>query len=140
MTRNKFSEKEVFARTLYGEARGEIAQFGDAPLKAVANIIVNRFKAQTWYGRTIKDVCLKNWQFSCWNKDDPNLSVLLAPTITCSVFDLCLKVADLFLLNGGVIPDNTNGANHYHHRKIFPSWTVKKHPTCQIGNHIFYKL
>lgn len=140
MTINNLSEKEVFARTLYGEARGEVAKFGDVSLKAVANTIINRFKEQSWYGRTIKDVCLKSWQFSCWNKGDPNLAILLAPQITCRVFDVCLKIADQFLKRGDAVADVTHGANHYHHRKLFPSWTVKKRPTCQIGNHIFYKL
>lgn len=50
MMTNKFSEKEFFARTLYGEARREVAKFGDAPLKAVEHTIMNRFKEQTWYG------------------------------------------------------------------------------------------
>lgn len=137
---NDFSEKEVFARTLYGEARGEVVQFGESALKAVANIIMNRFKEQTWYGKTIKAVCLKKYQFSCWNENDPNLLIVLTPLIKCPVFDLCLKVADLFLTKNASIVDVTNGANHYHHRSIFPLWTVKKQPTCQIGNHIFYKL
>lgn len=140
MMLNNFSEKEIFARTLYGEARGEVFKFGDAALKGVASIIINRFKEQTWYGKTIKAVCLKKWQFSCWNESDPNLSIVLAPEIKCTVFDLCLGVADLFLKKNTSILDVTNGANHYHHRAIFPLWTVKKRPTCQIGNHIFYKL
>jgi N-acetylmuramoyl-L-alanine amidase len=140
MMRNYFSEKEIFARTLYGEARGEVGKFGDVALKAVASIIINRFEEQAWYGKTIKAVCLKKWQFSCWNDSDPNLSIVLAPEIKCPIFDLCLRVADLFLQKNAFILDVTSGANHYHHRSTFPLWAVKKRPTCQIGNHIFYKL
>jgi len=59
---------EYMARTLWGEARGE-SEEGQV---AVGHVIKNRVEKKTWYGKTIKDVCLKKWQFSCWNENDPN--------------------------------------------------------------------
>lgn len=35
---------DIFARTLYGEARGEYKHHGAAALIAVANVIMNRLK------------------------------------------------------------------------------------------------
>ena len=65
---------EYMARTIWGEARGEDEQ-GKI---AVGHVIKNRRDKQTWMGKTIKDVCLKKWQFSCWNENDPNREKILA--------------------------------------------------------------
>jgi spore germination cell wall hydrolase CwlJ-like protein len=37
------------------------------------------------------------------------------------------------------IPDNTNGATHYHADYVQPSWAVKD-PQTIINNHLFYRL
>lgn len=56
---------DILARTIYGEARGEKT----AGKKAVACVIMNRYKAKKWFsGKTIAETCQKPWQFSCWNK------------------------------------------------------------------------
>ena len=70
-------ELEIFAKTLYGEARGESL----AGIEAVANVILNRHKMalhqhHTWWGKTIPEICLKPMQFSCWNPMDPNFKLL----------------------------------------------------------------
>ena len=79
---------QIFARTLFGEARGE----GDEGLEAVACVILNRFRANKWFtgyemqnGKKIPNVaqtCLKKAQFSCWNKNDVNYKMLCQKTIT----------------------------------------------------------
>jgi N-acetylmuramoyl-L-alanine amidase len=68
-------ELEVFAKTIYGEARGEnyITQ------ELIAWVIRNRKEKGGWYGDSYSKVCLKPYQFSCWNRDDPNYKKLLAP-------------------------------------------------------------
>ena len=53
-------QTEIFAKTLYGEARGE----GLKGIEAVACVIVNRLKKPCWWGHTIQEVCLKPAQFS----------------------------------------------------------------------------
>ncbi|VVO24210.1 hypothetical protein PS723_04459 [Pseudomonas fluorescens] len=67
--------RDILARTLWGEARGE----GLAGQIAVAWTIRNRVndgKAKSWWGEGYAGVCLKAWQFSCWNKNDPNYAYL----------------------------------------------------------------
>ena len=58
---------EYMAKTVWGEARGEDKE----GRIAVASVILNRKNKQGWMGKTIIDVCLKKWQFSCWNENDP---------------------------------------------------------------------
>ena len=64
-------DRDILARTLWGEARGE----GFDGQIAVAWTIRNRVfdgKAKSWWGEGYAEVCLKPWQFSCWNQNDPN--------------------------------------------------------------------
>ena len=58
----------VMAKTMWGEARGE----GYNGLVAVGWVIQNRCERGGWFGNTIREVCLKPYQFSCWNNDDCN--------------------------------------------------------------------
>ncbi len=135
-------EMSVLSRTIYGEARGEYVKKdgGLAALIAVANVIMNRVRLQTWFGKTIFEVCKKPWQFSCWNPSDPNYSLLLKEDLNDSIFLVCQQVAQ------GVIyknwPDLTKGADHYHSVKIqsFPKWAQGCQPKIQLGNHLFYQL
>lgn len=138
-TLNNFTEEEVLARTLYGEARGELLKYGHKALWAIGHVIINRYKEKTWYGKTVKDICLKPYQFSCWNKNDPNFRVLTQHNIIDDIFALCKKISGMLLFHLGN-EDFTNGANHYHSKLILPPWAKDKRSTYTIGNHIFYKL
>lgn len=130
--------REVLARTLYGEARGE-----PTPGKeAVACVILNRAaRAEArggsyWWGRDVAGVCLKPWQFSCWNPGDPNRPKLLAVTESNRAFRACLEVADRAL--AGAIEDITKGATHYHTRAVTPAWSRGRTPCAEVGAHVFY--
>ena len=131
------NDLDVMSRTLYGEVRGEYKRYGLAPFIAVANVINNRCQQQTWYGKTIKDVCLKPYQFSCWNEGDPNRLIVEQVTDLDPLFKLskvvCKKVLD------ADFPDLTNGADHYHNTSVYPKWACDKKAVVTIGNHIFYK-
>lgn len=135
-------EIEVLARTIYGEARGEYhkKEGGLAALIAVGNVILNRLKQKTWFGKSVSEVCLKAWQFSCWNDTDPNSTVLKQAIITEPVFKVCQEVAQGLILKEW--PDLTKGSDHYHHRLMhkLPMWAKDKHPQFQVGHHLFYKL
>ncbi len=135
-----FSDVDIVARTLYGEARGEVAKVGVIALKAVASVIWNRWRVQpSYFGQTPKDVCLKPYQFSCWNKNDPNLERLLVPQITDKTYSLCRMIAEEFLSGRG--EDVVNGSDHYHTVWLAtPSWATGKLPIVDIGNHRFYRL
>jgi len=134
---------EILALTIYGEARGEFARMeGGLPaLIAVANVVCNRLKQPERYGTSIKDVCLKKWQFSCWNDNDPNLQLLLSAQVNQdNLFQRCLEVARNVMAQ--IWPDITKGANHYYSKimKNKPSWALDKTPQIQIGQHLFYSL
>ncbi len=135
------NEIQILARTIFGEARGEYYRVdgGLASLIAIANVIKNRQKQQTWYGKTIVEICQKPYQFSCWNTDDPNLK-LIATTITDPLFDICLNVAERVIKDDW--PDLTQGCDHYHASTMstFPVWSLTAKPKIKIGRHIFYDL
>lgn len=131
---------DVLARTIYGEARGQPY----AGMVAVANVVLNRVrKAQRydggyWWGNDIVGVCLKPYQFSCWNKNDPNLSIIKKVTASDQGFRDCLEIARRAV--DGHLSDNTNGATHYHADYVSPYWAANKSPVAAIGAHLFYKL
>lgn len=128
-------QEDYIARTIWGEARGE----GARGMQAVANVIMNRVKAGSWYGTTPKDVVLKKWQFSCWNDGDPNKSKMLAVTAADRDFANAQIIAQAAY--NGNLPDITNGATHYYAYKSIkePSWVKDMTYKTTIGNHKFYK-
>lgn len=129
---------DVLARTIYGEARGEPVRGKEA----VACVILNRVKhAQArggyWWGNTIEEVCLKPWQFSCWNPDDPNRARIEAVRPGHRVFDSCLRIARRAV--SGTLNDVTDGATHYHTRDVLPPWSRGRPVCAEFGRHLFYK-
>jgi spore germination cell wall hydrolase CwlJ-like protein len=108
-------DRDILARTLWGEARGE----GLAGQIAVAWTIRNRVndgKAKSWWGEGYAGVCLKPYQFSCWNKNDPNYPYLSgAKPIPLKQFAQAQRAADLVI--SGQEPDITRGdplLRHHH--------------------------
>jgi len=126
------TDTEIMAKTIYGEARGE----GISGMEAVANVIINRVKKPCWWGKTIRDVCLKPMQFSCWNTDDPNRAKLNADLSDDPVFDVCKRIAVRAIR--GLLPDKTKGSTHYHALSVHPRWASALVPNTQIGHHLFY--
>lgn len=122
---------DVTARTLYGEARGQ-------PLDgiiAVASVIVNRAR-RGMYGDGPAGVCLRPWQFSCWNPRDPNRVIIERMQPGNFVFDVCRLVGSLVIR--GLLPDPTGGATHYHTKGVAPDWSRGKTPSAVIGDHLFF--
>lgn len=140
---------EVMARTMWGEARNE----GFDGMQAVANVIMNRYKAAQkssakarQFGSTIEEICKKPYQFSVWNKGDPNLKKMQAVDGSDRNFQQAISIADRALR--GKMPDITNGADHYLNiaftRQIrggsLPSWVNLSKKTAEIGQHTFLRL
>lgn len=128
--------------TIWGEARGECF-LGKIE---VAHVIRKRAELGGWYGKGIKGVCLKSWQFSCWNRSDPNFSRVssiannytkdIEKTLGDGVIQECLTAA-LLALRGRAkpkFPDST----HYHTTSINPSWAEGKEAQGVLGHHKFY--
>ncbi len=134
--RTRMNEAQlIMARTIYGEARGE----GYRGMKAVANVIMNRAKIGGWWGDSIITVCKKPWQFSAWNKNDPNAAIIAAlmPKTGNNLFDTAYELAGDVI--AGSVPDITNGATHYHTAAVNPTWDDNMLSLGNIGNHQFYK-
>jgi len=121
-------ETKVIALTILAEARGE----GQRGMYAVAAVIAQRAHER---GQTPKEVCLKPYQFSCWNgKTLKSLEHLLKVPQAEYAISLAKNIK---LLSR----DYVGFANHYHNNKIkLPYWAKGQKPVKVIGNHIFYKL
>jgi len=130
---------DIFARTLYGEARGE----GLRGIEAVACVILNRARDRRW-PNTIAGVCVQPKQFSCWNADDPNFNKMACASLENRDFRRCYAIAAMAVAD--MLMDRTNGANHYCTSALFddperrPSWAREDAVTCRIGNHVFMRL
>jgi len=139
----KLDDVKLLAITIYGEARGE-------PLAgkiAVASVVLNRFKKNSWFGKTLKDVILKPYQFSCFNEDDPNRIKLLAIAQNWDMFYQkdkvlreCYDIASKFLDPNDItiLKDNVFSATHYKTKNCKADWADKMQLTAVIGNHEFY--
>ena len=137
MNKNFLNTADILARTLYGEARGE----GLIGIESVACVILNRVALSKqhafWWGKTVEEVCLKPFQFSCWTPSDDNFYKLIRVDETDAVFRMCQRVAVRAL--SGNLPDITNGATHYHSKSVNPAWARKLTPVFEYKNHLFYK-
>ena len=124
------SEERVLAATLYAEARGE----GERGMTACGAVIRNRATRNRsyWGGKKIRDVCLHQNQFECWNGRN---SIEVNDS---GSFDLALQVARNII--SGNYKDETGGADHYNNpdKEGYPSWTQNCVRTVKIGNHQFY--
>lgn len=132
---------DTLARTIWGEARGE----GYDGMQAVANVIMNRYRAgqrseakARQFGRTIEEVCTKPYQFSAWNANDPNRPRLLTVGMENAQFRTAHEIATRAVR--GNLPDITNGADHYHTNAVAPFWSQGQTPIASYGSHVFFRL
>ena len=132
------SDEVLLARMLFGEARS----CSDEEKTAVAYTVLNRVDdGKRWNGTTIRGVVLKPWQYSCFNRNDPNKEKLKDPEKYDKIsWERCLGVAQ------GVVSreskDFTKGATHYFNPNVVnPSWASKMTRIGRIGNskHVFYR-
>jgi len=132
-------DRDVLARTLWGEARGESM----AGMIAVAWTIRNRVndgKAKSWWGEGYAGVCQAKYQFSCWNKNDPNYP-FLSGAKPIPVGEMAKAVMAATAVIDGAQPDPTDGATHYYATTMpkAPGWAAKATRTLKLGNHVFFK-
>lgn len=133
-------EIDILARTIWGEARSE----GKTGMEAVANVVQNRVDVakanggKYWWGSDIISVCQKPYQFSCWNRSDPNYKRLIAVDERDIHFATCKRIAARAVI--GCLIDHTKGATHYHADYVDPYWAKGEKPLITISRHIFYRL
>jgi N-acetylmuramoyl-L-alanine amidase len=138
---------DILARTIWGEARGEIM----AGKIAVAWTIKNRAAiaaayekqhgvARQHYGDgSIASACQMPKQYSCWNSGDANLIAMEAVDDESGSFRDCLAVARQVI--AGTLADPVQGATHYYADTLPepPAWAVGHEPVAHIGHHLFFK-
>ena len=133
---DQFSDLEILAKTIWGESRSE----SDLGQRAIACVVLNRVNSGIgWWGRNVRDCCLKPFQFSCWNPHDTNYPKLLSVTVSDAIYAKDVIIAGNAL--AGALEDVTNGATSYYAKSIkTPSWAIGKIPCADIGAHLFFKL
>lgn len=139
---------DIFARVLWGEARGEKL----LGIQAVAAVVMNRCvvaktfiekhgKPHPLFGDGTPGSCVVvRWQFSCLNENDPNRDKLLTVTDADPWFVVCTSVAAN--ATSGMLQDPTEGALYYKTTSLpWPaSWGPIVAPVAVIGNQSFYDL
>lgn len=143
------SEAQTVGLTLYGEGRSE-------PIEgriAIANVIRNRVRAQRLrWGLTMKAVCLKAWQFSCWlpqGGQDNYETVIAAAQLLLRgerggpLLTECLWIADGLIASAFL--DSVKGSTHYYNPAAMkpagrvPDWAVGLTPVATKGSHLFFE-
>lgn len=132
-------DRDILARTLWGEARGESLTGQIAVAWTIRNR-VNDGKLKSWWGEGYAGVCQAPYQFSCWNKNDPNYAYLSgAMAIPFRELAQARIAADQVI--DGKVADPTGGATHYYAlaMKTAPAWAAKAKQTLKLGGHVFFK-
>jgi N-acetylmuramoyl-L-alanine amidase len=142
------TDYELMALTIYGEARGE----DYAGKVAVGSVILERVDHRDWDGKTIHEVCLMPYQFSCYLPNDKNFNALKAIandwdnkfTQSPDLRECCQITALLLSGSIGETPEiEENHACQYlttalRKSKACPAWAKKMKLVATIGNHKFY--
>ena len=126
----KDSELQVFAATLYAEARWE-------PVEGqiwVAWVIKNKSRLNRrkhWGGNSIKAVCLTPFEFECWN----------CGTIRINDMSAYRQAEDIARRVMGSSHDPTGGCDYYNNpmKEGYPNWTRTVTLVTSIGEHNFYR-
>ncbi len=139
----KLTDKQLLALNIYGEARGESTE-GKI---AVGSVVLERVDHRDWDGKTVHEVCLKPYQFSCFNSNDPNRGKLLhiaeqwdiAIAIN-PVLNDCYCVASGLI--DGIIPRTPAiadaHATQYLRTDHTAPWVDKMKKVAEVGRHSFY--
>ena len=127
------------ALTMWGEARSD----GEEGMRAVGHVIDNRRRARHRSGRYVTDTVSAAWQFSCWNRGDPNRAAMMnidALPEGSREHDLWLAAKRLAAeILAGRSADPTGGALFYHTAAVAPGWSRGVPPVSRIGRHIFFR-
>ena len=88
----------------------------------------------------MKKICMKPFQFSCWNDSDPNRWKILQSTRSDPLFALCHEVAQKVICEEW--PDLTKGSDHYYATSMSeePYWAKGHNPNLRLAHHVFYQL
>ena len=120
---------------IYREARGEVLE----AKRGVGWSIRNRVLKPSWWGIGWDGVILHPFQYSSFNRDDPNATKI--PYLSDPSMADCLTAAEDAYNGTGLDP--TLGATSYFDRSLDanpPSWAAEMTHTVDLGGLHFYKL
>lgn len=131
---------------LYREARGESKVAKAAVLAVMRNRALDKKKR---WPRTLAGVVTQPYQFSSFNKNDPNVIVWPKAEIPGKDWVAWLECCEVY--DTPLIADPTGGANFYHDSSIPPpaeAWLGRGRTvddllalkTCEIGKLSFYNI
>jgi len=121
------THQDIVATTLILEAGGE---YSLGAMEAVHEVIYNRSIKRN---KSMSEVCLQKWQFSCWN--DKDIDQNIAKAKKHPRWNQAMKI-----VNTAEMTNYTHGADHYYADYIKPPyWAKSMTRTTQIGRHIFFK-
>ena len=118
------SEWCCLIKNVYHEARGE----GVEGMQAIAAVTLNR-AAKT--GKTVCNTVYARKQFSWANTAKGRNKPMTGDTSV--VYAVAAQAMS------GTMQDITNGATHYHTKKVKPIWRKSLDKITVINNHIFYR-
>ena len=125
------------ALTMWGEARSG----GEEAMRAVGHVIDNRRRLGR-HGSFVTETVSEAWQFSCWNRGDPNREAMLnidrlrSGTREHEMWLVAKRLAGEILSERS--SDPTGGALFYHTTAVSPRWSRGVAPTALIGGHLFF--
>ena len=121
-------DMDIAARTIAGEARGE-PYTGQV---AVGCVIINRWRMGM--ADSLFETCLQQYQFSCWNTENPNRRYISKLRTSHKVYQTAMKA----LMEAIEDPLRHGPITHYHAEGFMPRWSESMNRVIQIGRHIFY--
>lgn len=124
-----FLRRFVLALCVWREARGETPR----GRRLVAQVIENRVQDKRWPD-TYEGVILQPFQFSSFNKNDPNATAF--PIETDAAWPDCVAAANDIMVSDAKFTD----ANHYHVVGLDPAWRDVNKIVATEGHHVFYRL
>jgi spore germination cell wall hydrolase CwlJ-like protein len=126
------------ALTMWGEARSG----GEPAMRAVGHVIDNRRRSGA-HGTYATETVSEAWQFSAWNRNDPNYPAMLnidrlrPDSGDYAMWVTAKRVAEEIL--SGASADPTGGALFYHTAAVSPRWSSGLAPVRVIGGHLFFR-
>lgn len=137
LDRNQAWEFSLLALAMDREGRGQSFKGKLGIGWAIRNRVLKPGK--DWWGDDWEEVILKPFQFSAFNKGDPNAYRFPKDPKSDSDWAQTLQIAEN--VYQGVLADPTGGATHYHRYDMqpFPKWVEGATFTVQLGDHLFYK-
>ena len=89
---------------------------------------------------SLRSILLHPWQYSCFNRGDPNRSKLISVTETDPEYAVAMQLAADAL--SGKLPDITNSATHYYDDRMpsMPSWAIDRTPCFILGTQKYFRV